>query len=96
MHGDNKYVPLKIKAEFSFFAVTAFLLCTGEARYAFLCLAACMLHELGHLIVMYAERRPPESITLYGGGIKISGGSHSVFSLAGGCLMNILLFAVFF
>ena len=85
-----------ISARFSFLAVTAFLLCTDRQGTALLCFSSCVLHELGHIAVMLAERRPPESVVLYGGGIKLSGGSRSLLACAGGVLTNILLFSVFY
>lgn len=87
---------MKLRLKFSFPAVLAFTLCTDREGTALLCLFACFLHETGHLIVMLAERKPPSEIILYGGGIHIKGGSKSLPSAAGGCVMNILLFLLFY
>ena len=87
--------PLKIKVRFSFFAVLGFLICTDSEGVSFMCAAACVLHELGHIAVMYAEKKPPFRITLYGGGIHIEGGSTDFFSAAAGIAVNITLFLLF-
>ena len=86
---------MKISAEFSFFAVLGFLICTDREGVSLLCMLACLLHELGHLAVMLAERRLPSSITLYGGGIHISGGSTSFPCAAAGVAVNTALFLLF-
>lgn len=87
---------MKLEAGFSFFAVLGFLICTDREGTALLCLLSCVLHELGHLAVMCAEKRPPEKIKLYGGGMHIIGGSVSFPAVSAGCAVNILLFCVFF
>ena len=90
---DSGAFPVRLEAEFSFFAVIGFLICTDRAGISALCLLACFMHELGHLAVMIAERKPPELIRLYGGGIHISGGSTSLPAVAAGPLTNLSLFA---
>lgn len=92
MHRDSRSVRVKVGAEFSFFAVLGFLICTDKDGVSVMCLCACMLHELGHLVVMYSEHRPPESITFRGGGIHISGGSTSFLCTGAGVAVNIALF----
>lgn len=87
---------MKLEAGFSFFAVLGFIVCTDREGTALLCLLSCVLHELGHLAVMCAEKRPPERIRLYGGGMHIVGGSTSFPAAAAGCAVNILLFCGFF
>lgn len=77
---------------FSFFAALGFLICTDREGTLFMCLAACTLHELGHLVVMLAEKKPPSSIVFYGGGIHICGGSTSIPAVSAGCAVNVILF----
>lgn len=86
---------IRLKLRFSFPAVLALLICTDGEGTALLCLMASLLHEMGHLIIMLIEKKPPSEIILYGGGIHIHGGSRSFLSASGGCLMNILLFVLF-
>lgn len=86
---------VRLKLRFSFPAVLALLLCTDGEGTAILCLIGSLLHEMGHLIIMLLEKKPPSEIILYGGGIHIHGGSHSFLAASGGCIMNILLFGAF-
>ena len=86
---------MRFEAGFSFFAVMGVLVCTDRDGISFLCLLACVLHELGHLTVMLYEGRPPSLIRLYGGGIHISGGSRSIAAVSAGCAVNLILFALF-
>ena len=95
MHKHNEAFRVKVSAEFSFFAVFGFLLCVDKEGTALLCLLACILHELGHLAVMFAERNPPCSVKLYGGGIHISGGSTSFPCVFAGVAVNTALFLLF-
>ena len=89
---------VKTRAEirFSFPAVLAVILCTDTKGTALLCLLACALHEAGHIAVMYAMGCPPEKITLYGGGMKLTGGGKSIPVIISGCAVNFLLFAAFY
>lgn len=88
----------KIKAcvKFSFPAVLSFVLCTDKAGTAVFCLLSCLLHELGHIIVLFGEGNIPRKITFCGGGIRLDVGSrYSVPALLGGCFANFLLFCLF-
>lgn len=87
--------PIRVTARFSFFAVLGLLVCMDKDGTALMCGASCMLHELGHIAVMLIERKPPNSVTLYGGGIHITGGSTSIPAAAAGVTVNIMLFVVF-
>ncbi len=87
---------MKIRIGFSFLAVLGFILCTDNEGTAVLCLAACALHELGHLAVMLIERKLPYEISFYGGGVHIKGGSNSLPAVSGGCIVNTVLFFVFY
>ena len=90
----NGTFPIRITVRFSFFAVLGLLVCMDKDGTALMCAASCMLHELGHIAVMLIEHRPPDSVTLYGGGIHISGGSTSFPAAAAGVTVNIMLFVV--
>ncbi|MCM1335984.1 MAG: hypothetical protein NC237_13170, partial [Eubacterium sp.] len=88
---------LRAEVRFSFPAVVSLLLCTDRAGTAVFCLLACMLHELGHILMMLAERKPPRKITFYGGGILLSAeGFESVRVLIGGVAANFLVFLISF
>ncbi len=84
--------PVEFEARFSFFAVLGFLVCTDRDGVSLMCAGACLLHELGHLAVMLIEKRPPDGIVLYGGGIHIRGGSTSFPAAAAGVAVNTALF----
>ena len=86
---------IKLRLRFSFPAVLALLICTDKEGTAILCLMGSLLHEMGHLIIMLSEKKPPSEIILYGGGIHIHGGSRSFLAASGGCIMNILIFVLF-
>lgn len=86
---------IKLKLRFSFPAVLALLICTDKEGTALLCLIGSLLHEMGHLIVMLIEKKPPSEIILYGGGIHIHGGSRSFPATLAGPMTNILLFVLF-
>lgn len=88
----------KIKAcvKFSFPAVLSFVLCTDKEGTAVFCLLSCLLHELGHIIVLLGEGNIPRKITFCGGGIRLDvGGGYSIPALLGGCFANFLLFCLF-
>lgn len=95
MRRDNGAVQIKLHARFSFFAVLGLLVCLDKDGMSLLCAAACVLHELGHIVVMMIEHRPPLSVTLYGGGIHISGGSTSFLSASAGVIVNFIMFLLF-
>jgi len=79
---------------FSFLAVLGFMICTDRDGVMLLGALACILHELGHLAVMLAVRKPPTSIVFYGGGIHICGGSTAFPAIIAGCAVNAALFLV--
>ena len=63
---------LKVKFDFSFFAVVAFMIFVDTSGAAVLSLIACILHEGGHLLAMAVCGAYPERITFYGGGIALT------------------------
>lgn len=72
-------------------------LALDKSGYGIFCLLACICHETAHLIVLIAEKNPPREIIFSGGGICIKQRwNPSVAALSAGCLVNFLLFAVFF
>ena len=61
---------ITVAFDFSFFASVSLLILLGSG-YAVLGLAACLLHELGHLAVMKICSVPAKRVLFYGAGIKI-------------------------
>lgn len=86
---------IKFELKFSFPAVLAVILLTDTEGTAVLCLLACGLHEIGHICVMLLTGNPPEKISLYGGGIRLTGGLKTIPVIISGCSVNLLLFVIF-
>lgn len=61
---------ISVAFDFSFFAAVA-LLSLLNGGYALLGLAACIWHELGHLLFMKLRGIPVKRMVFYGAGIKI-------------------------
>ncbi len=85
-----------------FFALLATLLIYEQKGLAAGCLAASLLHECGHLLVMFWRKSPPRSIVIGAFGMRIEReGSLRLSFLddlliaAGGPLMNILCCCLF-
>lgn len=88
---------VRICFDFSFFAVIGLFLAFDSGGYGWLCFAACVCHELGHLAAMAVRGDKPREMIFSGGGICIKQwGQPSFGVLAAGCGVNFLLFAVFF
>ncbi|MBP3335209.1 MAG: peptidase M50 [Ruminiclostridium sp.] len=92
---------LKVKFDFSFFAVVAFMIFVDTSGAAVLSLIACILHEGGHLLAMAVCGAYPERITFYGGGIALSRAGMDNLSdakrlviLSAGCAVNLLVASV--
>ncbi len=87
---------VRLSCDFSFFAVLAlfFFFDNGSGLCAFF---ACIFHELGHLIVMTLCGVRVDSISLYGGGMRLTSSleTHSWNSrlavCSAGCGANLLL-----
>lgn len=93
---------LKVKFDFSFFAVVAFMIFVDTSGAAVLSLIACILHEGGHLLAMVVCGAYPERITFYGGGIALSKAGMDSLSdakrlviLSAGCAVNLLVASVY-
>ena len=90
----------RVGFDFSFFAVMAlmFFLDSGGLSAG---IAACVIHEMGHLVVMGSTGVSVERILFYGAGIRISADlSDSRFGqrlavLSAGCTANLLSAFVF-
>ncbi len=65
-----KFRNITVAFEFSFFASVSLLIILGN-DYAVMGLAACIWHELGHLMVMAICGITAKRILFYGAGIKI-------------------------
>lgn len=93
---------IKISFDFSFFATLALLMFLKDAEYIILGFYACMLHEIGHLILMNLAGGKLEKISFYGAGIKIVP-THKIMPffkdvliLLGGPLVNFIAFFIAF
>lgn len=93
---------LKVKFDFSFFAVVAFMIFIDTSGAAVLSLIACILHEGGHLLAMAVCGAYPERITFYGGGIALSKAEMDSLSdakrlviLSAGCAVNLIAASVY-
>ena len=65
-----KVKSIKICFHFSFFAIIALLLLMENHRYALYGLYACIIHELGHLMMMQTLGVKTDKIVFYGAGIQ--------------------------
>lgn len=83
--------------DFTFFAAIGIILTFDESGYSLLCLAACFCHEAAHLIMLFAEKKPPDEIIFSGGGICIRQRKDAdVFTLCAGIAANFILFFIFY
>lgn len=90
------YRGIRIQLCFSFFAVAAAsVLISGDISPA---LAACLLHESGHIAAMLLCRAKPRRIVFYGAGImlvpcrELLPARYELMILSAGCAVNFLLF----
>ena len=91
---------VKIGVSFSFFAIICliFMWQTGSTTKLLIVLLSCVIHELGHIIMMCLCSVPPKRIVAYGGGIKIYPDKSKMLSecqdiliLSAGCFVNLLV-----
>jgi len=88
-----------ICVDFTFFAAIALFFYLDKSGYGLMSIVACILHETGHLLAIIAEKKKVESITFYGGGIKIKCNENvdvSFLIITAGSLMNIAIFTVLY
>lgn len=87
---------LSISIDFSFATMLSIFFLLDKNGYGLLAFLACVMHEIGHIIVMIIKRNPPYEICFYGGGIKIlSHDDNSWTAIFAGCLTNFILMFVF-
>lgn len=93
---------MKVRFDFSFFAVVAFMIFIDTSGAAVLSLIACIMHEGGHLLAMAVCGAYPERITFYGGGIALTKAGMENLSdtkrliiLSAGCFVNLLAASVY-
>lgn len=98
-----KLFGIKICFSFSFFALIALVSLIQGTNYFLFALSACLLHEIGHIIMMCLFGVAPKCITFYGGGIKITPDNKRISSflqdfliLISGITVNFIIFAVLF
>lgn len=91
-----------VSVKFSFLATVALLTLSETSASVFMSLMSCFLHETGHLLAMFLFGVDVKKIILYGAGIKIIRGyslkekKKEFIILISGCLMNIIMFLLFF
>ena len=91
-----------VSIKFSFLATVALLTLSETSASVFMSLMSCFLHETGHLLAMFLFGVDVKKIVLYGAGIKIIRGyslkekKKEFIILISGCLMNIIMFLLFF
>lgn len=92
----------KLRVDFTFFAAILLFLLIDKSGYGILGLYACIIHELGHLLMMVVVGCRPDIITLYGAGMKIQ--SYEQYKLStpaeiavilSGSATNFICFAIF-
>jgi len=87
---------IPVSADFGFFAVIAVFLRFDATGYGMLSLAACAVHEAGHLIAALIRGERIREIALRGGGIKITAEKNGLFVLFAGSLVNLALFFILY
>ena len=88
---------LKVGFDFSFFAVMAIFFALDDSGYGIFCIAACLCHETGHLVLLLIAKHVPQQLIFSGSGICIKQeGEPSIPVLAAGCAVNFILFIIFY
>lgn len=89
----------QIGFSFSFFAVIALVSIIQGTNYFLFALCACLIHEMGHIIMMFLFGVAPSKIVFYGGGIKITPDNKKISSvtqdfliLTAGIAVNMIVF----
>ncbi len=98
-----KLFKTQIGFSFSFFAVIALIQLIQGTNYFLFALSACILHELGHIVMMCLFNVAPKQIIFYGAGIKITPDNSKITSvtfdfliLIAGVVTNFLLFLILY
>ncbi|MCL2636757.1 MAG: site-2 protease family protein [Oscillospiraceae bacterium] len=89
----------KFAVDFTFFAAIALFFYFDESGFGIMGICACAIHEIGHLIALFIEKRDFDSVLLYGGGVKIKFKKNlesSVFLIIAGSLLNFIIFTVLY
>lgn len=91
-----------LRLDFSFFAVLALYLLLDDSGFGMAALAACAMHETGHLAAMAAFGVRVEELTFYGAGIRIASSgieleapARKALIFAAGVLVNFAAAAAF-
>lgn len=92
-----RFFGVELVFRFSFFAAVGIILALDKSGYGLLCLMSCLCHEAGHLAVMLISGDVPKALVFSGGGICIKQRKEaSVPVIAAGCLVNFILFTIFY
>lgn len=92
---------ISYKLDFSFFLLWAVIYLLGRERLILPTFIACLIHEMGHIIVMTFFKRKIKSIEFRGTGIKIIPTydkmlplSWDIAIMSAGCICNFILSGV--
>jgi len=93
----TKLADTELGVDFTFFAVVTMFLTLDTTGFALMSLAACIIHEAGHLLALLLTGGRLDSLVFRGGGIRIAAdNTDSVFVLIAGSAVNIVLFFVLY
>lgn len=89
---------ISYRLDFSFFLLWAMIYLLGRERLILPTFIACLIHEMGHIIVMILSKKKIKSIEFRGTGIKIIPIYDKILSwgwdmaiISSGCISNFLL-----
>lgn len=94
---DFKIKNISIKISFSFFSLFAVLFYSNESSKILMALFSCILHEIGHILLMCLFKCPPRQLIFYGGGMKLTPNCRlisykkEIAVLSAGCIINLVL-----
>ncbi len=98
----NKGKGISVEISPLFFGLMAWLLTYEEKGLAAGCLAASLIHECGHLLMMFWRRSPPTAVRVGPFGMRVERTETAALSFwddlliaAGGPLINLICFVLF-
>ena len=93
------YSNKKLIIDFTFFTAIALFFYFDDTGIGFLSIAACIIHEIGHVFALAIKKKSLFSLTFYGGGIKMGYEKNAetpLIILMSGSLLNLIVFAVLY
>ncbi|GHU59228.1 hypothetical protein FACS1894133_5540 [Clostridia bacterium] len=89
-----EFARFRLSLCFSFFAMLSVFLTLDTTGFGLFGIAACLVHEFGHLAAVAATRAGISGVELYGGGIRIHNIRQNTAVTLSGCAANFAVFAV--